>query len=194
VGFYSRAAGIPLREKREMNYENIYALSPDTLVKAAADEFFRGAKLIEEIESTIYRQTANGTGSIGGHFRHNLDFANAFLNGLKTGKIDYHRRERNARIEENRLYAIKQFLIFVCRLRNLSSELFGRKVLVRSEIDAAFWIESSAARELEFLHSHTVHHHALIAGKLNSFGVKVPQDFGVAPSTLKFWAKQKKAA
>jgi hypothetical protein len=79
-------------------------------------------------------------------------------------------------------------------LRNLSPELLGRKALVRSEIDAAFWIESSAARELEFLHSHTVHHHALIAEKLSSSGVKLPDDFGVAPSTLKFWAEQKKAA
>src|SRR5687768_4212353 len=177
-----------------MNYENVYVLSPKTLVKTAADEFFRGAKLIGKINAEIYRQTANGMGSIGGHFRHNLDFANAFLNGLETGKIDYHRRERDARIEENRLYAIKQISIFVCRLRNLSPELLGRKSLVRSEIDATFWTESSAARELEFLHSHTIHHHALIAEKLNAFGVKLPDDFGVAPSTLKFWAEQKKAA
>lgn len=177
-----------------MNDENIYVLSPGAVVEAAADEFFRGVKLIEKIEDSVYRQAAGGTGSIGGHFRHNLDFANALLNGLKTGKIDYHRRERDARIEENRLYAIKKISISMCRLRNLSPEILGRKVIVRSEIDAAFWIESSASRELEFLHSHTVHHHALIAEKLSSFGVKLPDDFGIAPSTLKFWAGQKKAA
>ena len=62
---------------------------------------------------------------------------------------------------------------------------------MRSEIDTGLWIESSAMRELEFLHSHTVHHHALVAEKLNSFGIKVATDFGVAPATLKFRAEQK---
>lgn len=178
------------RKKGKMNVKNIYISSSNALIKAVAEEFFRGARLIGKIEDSIYRQTANGTGSVGGHFRHNLDFANAFLNGIKEGKIDYSRRERDLRVEENRLYAIKRFALMICRLRNLSPESFQKKVSVRSEIDTGAWHESSATRELEFLYSHTVHHHALIAEKLNSFDVKVSTNFGVAPSTLKFWAEQ----
>lgn len=177
-----------------MNYENIYILPPDALIKSLVDEFFRGAGLIGTIEDSIYKRSANGTGSIGGHFRHNLDFANSFLNGIKEGKIDYNRRERDLRVEENRQYAIKRFALMICRLRNLPPEIFRKKVSVRSEIDADVWHESGAMRELEFLHSHTVHHHALIAEKLNSFAVKVSSNFGVAPSTLKFWAERKNAA
>lgn len=176
-----------------MNYENICVSSPNSLVKNLAEEFFRGARLIGKIEDSIYKQTANGTGSIGGHFRHNLDFANAFLNGIRMGKIDYNRRERDVRVEEKRLYAMKRFASMIYRFRNLPPEIFQKKVAVRSEIDVEFWHESTAMRELEFLHSHTVHHHALIADKLSRFGVEISGDFGVAPSTLKFWA-QKKAA
>ncbi|HEX8288857.1 MAG TPA: hypothetical protein VF556_12725 [Pyrinomonadaceae bacterium] len=172
------------------NNENIYAVSADLTVESLAAELFRGAKLIGKIEDKFYRQKANGTGSIGGHFRHNLDFINAFLNGIQKGKIDYHQRERNLRIEENRLYAIKRIAFTVCKLRSLSAESLRQKISIRSEIDESLWLKSSAMRELEFLHSHTVHHYALVAEKLAFFGVKVSNNFGVAPSTLKFWAKQ----
>ena len=36
-----------------------------------------------------------------------------------------------------------------------------------SEIESGNWLPSSIAREVEFVHSHTVHHHALIAEKLS---------------------------
>lgn len=173
-----------------MNNEKIYTTSAKCLLKILTDELFRGAKLIGKIEDEVYRRKANGTGSVGGHFRHNLDFVNAFLNGAKSGKMDYHRRERNARIEENRLYAIKSYALAICRLRRLSPDDLQKKISIRSEIYENLWLESSIARELEFLHSHTVHHHALIAEKLCNFEVQVSNDFGVAPSTLKFWAKQ----
>jgi hypothetical protein len=172
-----------------MIYEKIQT-APDFLTKALTDELFRGARLIERIEDSIYRRKANGTGSIGGHFRHNLDFVQLFLNGMETGKIDYSRRERDEQIEVDRQYAVKKFALEICRLQDLSTDLKGRRVLICSEIDPVCWLESSAARELEFLHSHTVHHHALIGEKLAFFGVRAAEDFGVAPSTLKFRERQ----
>lgn len=168
-------------------------VEPDFLTKALIDELTRGARLIEQLEDSVYCRKANETGSIGGHFRHNLDFAHSFLNGIRTGKIDYNRRERDIRTEENRFYAIERFALTIHRLSNLEPDLLRRKVWVRSEIAAQIWHESSTARELEFLHSHTVHHHALIAEKLAFFGVKAADNFGVAPSTLKFWKQQNAA-
>ena len=167
--------------------------APDFLTKAVINELSRGARLIEQIEDSVYCRKANGTGSIGGHFRHNLDFACSFLNGIRSGKIDYNRRERDVRTEEDRFYAIERFVPIIERLSGLEPEFLRRKVWVRSEIDAQIWHESSGARELEFLHSHTVHHHALIAEKLAFFGAKVTCNFGVAPSTLKFWEQQNAA-
>lgn len=183
-----------ITDKQEMDFENTNAVSANFLIKSLANELFRGAKLIGKIDDAIYRKETNGTGGIGSHFRHNLDFVNAFLNGLEAEKIDYNRRERDQQIEENRLYAIKQFAGAVNGLRRLPVEIFTKKVLIRSEINPDFWLESSAMRELEFLHSHTIHHHALIADKLKSFGVQTAKDFGVAPSTLKFWAEDNQPA
>lgn len=166
------------------------AAAPIFLMSALIEEFSRGARLIQQIEDDIYCRKANNTGGIGGHFRHNLDFASSFFNGCRSGKIDYNHRERDIRIEEDRAYAVERFVQTIRRLRALPPDFLERKVLVRSEICTEAWHESSAARELEFLHSHTVHHHALIAEKLAFFGVQVTDNFGVAPSTLKFWEQQ----
>lgn len=174
--------------------EEITSAAPNFLIRAITEEFSRGARLIERIEDDVYCRKANGTGGIGGHFRHNLDFVKSLLTGVESGKIDYGNRERDVRIEENRFYAIERFAHAIELLRELSTDCLRRKVLVRSELDDEVWHESSIARELEFLHSHTVHHHALIVEKLAFFGVTVTDNFGVAPSTLKFWKEQNAAA
>ncbi|MEP0552783.1 MAG: hypothetical protein ABJE29_00430, partial [Balneola sp.] len=55
------------------------------------------------------------------------------------------------------------------------------------------WSVSSIRRELQFLVSHTVHHYALIGLILKTMDVEVPEDFGVAPSTLKHESEQETA-
>jgi hypothetical protein len=52
------------------------------------------------------------------------------------------------------------------------------------------WSHSTVRRELQFLLSHTVHHFALIAVLLERFEIAVPDDFGIAPSTLRYWQEQ----
>lgn len=170
-----------------MNYETNYLITKNILVGKIAEEFGRSVHLIENLSDTHYTK-------IGAHFRHNLDFLSAFLNGLETGKIDYQNRKRDIRIEQNRQFAVEQIGFSMKRLHSLMSEDLKKEIFVRSEVGADIWHTSSVSRELEFLHSHTVHHHALIAEKLSNLGVKASSDFGVAPSTLKFWAEQRKKA
>ena len=164
--------------------------SKNKLIKAFTAELQRGIELIEKLDNSIYTRKENKVGSIGSHFRHNLDFANNFLKALETGKIDYTQRERNLRVEESREYAKEQFLFLIRSVQNLSTEDLEQEIVVRSEVDENLWHKSSISRELEFLHSHTIHHYALINEKLNSFGINVSFDFGVSPSTLKYWAEQ----
>ncbi len=154
-------------------------------------EFTRGCELIGGLNDEVYQKTATGVGSIGAHIRHNLDFASNFLSGLEKGEINYNQRERDLRVERDRQYAIERFLFLNRSLKNLTDKDLNRKVVVCSEIDESNWHDSSGMRELEFLHSHTVHHYALISEKLSSYGIKVSSKFGVAPSTLEFWASQK---
>ena len=160
------------------------------VVRSLKEEMLKGIELIGGVDDTSFRRTANGTGSIGGQFRHNLDFVNSLLNGIDAGRIDYNNRERDLRVEENREFAIARFRIAIHRFSGLSSREFSKSVLVRSEVDQNSWLPSSFIREAEFVHSHTVHHHALIAEKLAGYGITVATNFGVAPSTLKYWEKR----
>ncbi len=60
---------------------------------------------------------------------------------------------------------------------------------LRIKVDAAdesSWATSSVERELQFLRSHTVHHFALIAVILRLSGLEPGEEFGVAPSTLRY--------
>lgn len=161
--------------------------SDDLLIRNAIAEFERGRELIERLDDLTYRTSANGTGSIGGHFRHNLDFLNNFLKGITERRIDYSARERDFRVEIDRSYAAERLRLALQRMHGVDDTILKQTVYVRSEIDHEAWLPSCIARELEFVNSHTVHHHALIAEKLSGFGIAVSGAFGVAPSTLDHW-------
>jgi hypothetical protein len=152
-------------------------------------ELDSAAAIIDFVDDITYRRRANG-GSIGAQFRHNLDFINAFLKGVEIGRMDYGDRERDVRIENDRSAAIARIQTLKIGVTKLDPRSTLTGVSVRSEIDDGLWLPSSVWRELEFVHSHTVHHHALIAEKLVGFGIRVEKDFGVAPSTLRYWEKQ----
>ncbi len=168
-------------------------VSANILLEGIISEFGRASALIDALEDSKYLHGSERSQSIGTHFRHNVDFASNFLQGSETGKIDYTLRERNLRIEQDRRFAIECIDGLVRRFRDLPIEKLETPVLLRSELDDTIWHSSSLGRELEFIHSHTVHHHALIAQKLKALGIEVPFDFGVAASTLKFWKERDQA-
>lgn len=155
-------------------------------IRKTSEVFASGMELIGMLDESKYK-------AVGGHFRHNLDFVQAFLHGLERGLIDYSQRERDLRVEVDPRYAVEQFICAICRLADISKEALAGEVMVASEIETGVKHYSSVAREVEFLYGHTLHHHALIAEKLSHAGVTVPADFGVAPSTLEFWASRKAA-
>jgi hypothetical protein len=157
------------------------------LLLSVIGELERGCELIKRLDDLTYIRSATGTGHVGGHFRHNLDIVNNFLIGIAERRIDYNRRERDIRIETDREYAVEKLDLAKRRIGNLNDGILERLVSVRSEVNPTTWLPSSVTRELEFVHSHTVHHHALIAEKLAGFGIAVNENFGVAPSTLKYW-------
>jgi uncharacterized damage-inducible protein DinB len=172
------------------------------LAQNLAEILRQGVDLLNETDDAVYTRAENGAfgGAVGGHFRHCLEFVNCFLNGIETGRVDYDSRTRDQRIETNREYAIAEFMRAVESLEKISFGTVGNFLLVKPE-DAAgendneeFWCASSIERELEFLQSHTIHHYALIGFKLRAFGFPVAAQFGVAPSTLRFWRQRKLAA
>ena len=163
----------------------------DRLLASLAAEIERGIEVIRGLDEESYRRASSRSGSVGAQFRHNLDFLNAFLTAAGAGRVDYNDRERDHVVEIDREYAIEKLLTVVGKLGELKGSDLERSVLVRSETGTGFWHRSSLGRELEFVFSHTVHHHALIAEKLAANGDTAVLDFGVAPSTLEFWNRSR---
>lgn len=161
----------------------------DAQIDSLRAELDRGMVAIARTDDVSYRRGSTVSGSVGAQFRHNFDLVNALLKGISRGRIDYTDRERDQRIENDRAYAVARFRSLIDRIDALDSGSLGTSILIRSEIGGERWLRSSVERELEFAHSHTVHHHALIAEKLNGSGVDLGMNFGVAASTLEYWRK-----
>ncbi|MEO8041899.1 MAG: hypothetical protein ABI646_04725 [Acidobacteriota bacterium] len=166
-----------------MNF--VQGMRIDTLESLIA-ELERGIAIIRDLGVETFRATKKGNGSIGAHFRHNLDFVNSFLNGIAERRIDYNDRGRDTTVETRPAHAVEQMQFAMRRLKGVQPDIFDRIVMVRSEINEDVWHASSVAREIEFLHSHTVHHYALVSKLMAEAGRATGEEFGVAPSTLKF--------
>lgn len=149
--------------------------------------------LLESLDDETYAKPYPPffTSGIGGHLRHNIDHYRSLLGGLGTWKIDYDARERSPRVETDREYAVRQIRDVIEKMRRISEADTDVPVLVKMDSDAeaeatSDWRRSTVGRELQYLISHTVHHYALIAVLARLHGVYPKEDFGVAPSTVRY--------
>jgi uncharacterized damage-inducible protein DinB len=154
--------------------------------------FLRQAlELVRRMSDDDYRGTTPELprGGVGAQFRHIFDHYDCFLRGLDGGRIDYDVRERDPRLECERGCALDKLGALSRDLASLPHAELRRSVQVAldcGEGDERIWSTSTVARELQFLVSHTVHHFAVIAVMLRRRGFEPGDDFGVAPSTLKY--------
>jgi hypothetical protein len=162
----------------------------------------QGLALIERIDDRLYTATGGLPvhSGVGGHLRHCLDFYQSFLAGVASGRIDYNRRARDPLIESDRAFAATRLRIVISELLSLRLPDGETAVLVSLEEGGGDssglprWCISTVSRELQFLLSHTVHHYALAALLLRLQGSEPGGGFGVAPSTLSHWGREKEGA
>lgn len=144
-------------------------------------------------EAAFARTEARQAKTVGPHLRHVLDHYAAFLSGLSGFRVDYDAREREPRLESEIEFACARMREISGELVLVEEDLLELPIQIRLECggpESEQWSHSTVRRELQFLLSHTVHHFALIAVLLERFEIAVPDDFGIAPSTLKYWQAQ----
>lgn len=156
------------------------------LTAASLDLLQQGAELLSRLDAAVYTgEPAPGSGTVGQHFRHVLDFYARFLTGLDDDGVRYDARERDPRIERDPEAARQRALELAARLGRLPREGEERSLGVAHDAgERAPQCASSVGRELLFLASHTTHHYALIAVLLRLQEIEPGTDFGVAVSTL----------
>ncbi|NOX76574.1 MAG: hypothetical protein GXP17_08190 [Gammaproteobacteria bacterium] len=156
----------------------------------------QGNDLLHDMDDSIYRRCSDTVfkSSIGSHVRHNLDHYTSFFAGLESGKINYENRQRNSSIETNRNAAMALIAETCNRLENVNNPAKEQKELEKLQLwvtsgsnGEGMWAATSMSRELEFLMSHTIHHYAIVSIMCRLEGLAVEKDFGVAPSTLRYW-------
>ncbi len=151
--------------------------------------------VIEGLPEGVFadQSEASFSASVGEHFRHIIEHYQLFLAGLPIGLVDYDSRPRNAQLETDPANARAGIQNLCQRLRALSAATTdpNQPLMVRCCTAVGTAVETTEApvpscvsRELVFLHSHSVHHFALITLILKRHGLTVDANFGIAPATL----------
>lgn len=175
-------------------------MNPSPLQDAVAEVLRQGELLLISLKDEDYtRKVPNVFSStVGGHYRHCLDHFQSLLQGLDADEINYDRRERNPRTENDRAFALGETNRILHAYASIATPFLDCPINVRSKVnyadDAAPLIGSTVGRELMYAVAHTIHHYALIAVVCAMLEIRVPAGFGVAPSTLQYHAEEPKAA
>jgi len=126
-------------------------------------------------------------GGVGQHVRHCLDHVAALLAGVELGVTDYDQRERGGAVERDRQVGLVAIDESVDALSTLDDAMLDRPMdvhLLTSPQLPAAKTQSTVARELAFVMSHTIHHGAIIKSIILATGGSPPTALGMAPATL----------
>lgn len=149
------------------------------------------ADLVRTLDEQQYNARPDSTrcGAVGGHVRHVLDHLVAWLRGVDTGVVNYDDRQRDTAIEHDPVAALHAIKHHTARLAEVSDEQLAGSVRVLTSMTSCgtlVELPSSHARELAFVFSHTIHHNAIIATIARALSVTLPDQFGMAPSTIAY--------
>lgn len=170
------------------------------LIDSALEILRQGETLLQALKDETYtrRLPAVFTSAIGGHYRHCLDHFDCLLEGIAEGEVNYDRRRRDARIENDRCFALAETQRIQQACEKIPLVALELPLSVHSQVnyedEGAPVSVSSFGRELTYAVAHAIHHYALIAVMCGLLGLRPPSGFGIAPSTLQHQATQKKAA
>lgn len=149
------------------------------------------ADLIHQIreEDFVKPSEALSRSTIGQHLRHTLEFFICFEQGFEKGVINYDKRAHDKLIESDKflaLSAIDKIASFVKGFQADKALLLEVGYDLRKEDFET--IETNATRELVYNIEHAVHHMAIIKIGIREVApyVKLPADFGIAASTVRY--------
>jgi len=161
------------------------------LMRATEDVLLQGLTLLFELGDATYSRTAGAPfhASIGGHYRHVLEHFESLIKGLRAGEINYDARERNLRLQSEVTYASVVTCDVLRALKRFAPGTLSRNCRVINSVgygaSQPVSTDSNVARELAYCIGHAIHHYAIIRFICHELDVRVPVEFGVAPSTLK---------
>ncbi len=162
-----------------------------SLILAVDDVLLQGRALLGAVDPEIYTwKDIQGCGaSIGMHYRHVLEHFQCLIEGIQNGRIDYDHRLRSSELECSVDAALFATSDLIETFRNLAVGVLQRECTVTYSVGYGEGgpeeVRSTLAREVAFCVGHATHHYAILKPLCAQLAVKVPYEFGIAPSTLK---------
>ncbi len=160
----------------------------------------QGCLFLDRVGDETYARPLESTtegrpgSSLGAHYRHVLDHFLCLSEGIRTGQVNYDQRRRNPQVENSVTCARLVTEALIDELGGLSPETLLRECAVIYSVgygnNEAEAVKSTLAREVMFCVGHAIHHFAIVRLLCAGVGVRLPYEFGVAPSTLKHLEEQ----
>lgn len=153
--------------------QHVFVQLSETLNQLSNEEYMQPSKIL--IDATI-----------GQHVRHIIELFQCLEKGYDEGIVNYEKRKRDYQIESDKELASA---LLKDIYKNLDRE--NKEIILEAEdyCDSmqVVAIPSNYYRELAYNLEHTIHHMALIRVGVNEVSsVKLPDEFGVAYSTIKY--------
>lgn len=159
--------------------------------QAVIESLNQGIELLTNLSQDEYTKTFSAVynGSIGGHYRHQLEHFSMLLDYHTSGNVNYDHRGRDEGVETDRNKAIQFTKEVMRRVDELDDAILDSKLSIKGAIclssDECINAQSSFRREAAFAISHANHHYAIIGIMCNLLELPTQEHFGVAPSTVK---------
>ena len=157
------------------------------LQQAVNNVFVQLAETIRQLTSEQYIQPCTNlvNNTIGQHVRHIIELFQCLEKGYPESNVNYEKRKRDINIETDKELALRLLQDIHTSLSKPDKEL----VLHASYDDHSqepIAIKTNYYREIAYNLEHTIHHMALIRVGINEVAdISIPEDFGVASSTVK---------
>lgn len=162
-----------------------------SLILAVEDVLLQGRALLDAVDTAVYTwKDEKGCGaSIGMHYRHVLEHFQCLIEGIQSGRINYDHRQRSFELENSLDAAFLATDGLIDTFRSLSAEAMHRECTVTYSVGYGEHgpeeVRSTLAREVAFCVGHATHHYAILKPLCAQLAVRLPYEFGIAPSTLK---------
>lgn len=155
------------------------------LSNSCSDQLEELSDLLLQLSSIDYYQISSvfRTSSIGQHVRHILELFECLLSQYESGKINYDSRKRDLKLENNPAFALEKIREIQTKINLPDKDL----ILSHEQTPESPLIKTTYFRELLYNLEHCVHHQALIRlACLAIPGISIPDNFGVAKSTIHY--------
>lgn len=155
------------------------------MFKSTLDTLEQFKQVLLELPKDCYSRSCNilSNASIGQHTRHVIELYLCLIKGYDQSDVSYDRRKRDRKIEKDLSFAIEKLAFIQMHLKKPN-----KAIQISYELNGEILtLDTNYHREVMYNLEHTIHHQALIKIGICHFSdQKVPETFGVAPSTLQF--------